>query len=343
LKEKTIEKNLLPSFIETLLEDYDVFAPVEKDDLLKFERISKSSQISLDSQRLERSPKEVLFPQAETLFSYHQNSQGKIIEEPPPLERERILFFVRPCDAKALSLLDCVFSSWKPEDPYYMDKRRKTLVVGRACIHPWSTCFCTSVGVDPFGKEGIDLIFMDIGERYVVEPITERGERLIDENPLFNCADETDLKRLKEVSDRSANAIQFKVDVEGIEDRLKTIYDHPFWERISEKCIGCGICSYLCPVCHCFDILDEGTTMEGRRVRIWDACQYPLFTLHASGHNPRPSKKERIRQRVMHKFNYFIENFEEIGCVGCGRCVRECPVNLDIRNILEAIVSLEAN
>jgi predicted aldo/keto reductase-like oxidoreductase len=61
---------------------------------------------------------------------------------------------------------------------------------------------------------------------------------------------------------------------------------------------------------------------------------FPLFTLHASGHNPRVSGKERMRQRIMHKFNYFNTKNGQIACVGCGRCIRECPVNLDIREIL---------
>ena len=72
-------------------------------------------------------------------------------------------------------------------------------------------------------------------------------------------------------------------------------------------------------------------------MRCWDSCQFPLFTLHASGHNPRPTYKERMRQRIMHKFNYCPENFEETFCVGCGRCIANCPVNLDIREVIKEI------
>ena len=115
------------------------------------------------------------------------------------------------------------------------------------------------------------------------------------------------------------------------------MYDDPFWDELHLKCLGCGACTYLCPTCHCFDIVDEGNAVRGKRVRNWDTCQFALFTHHTSGHNPRQSGKERMRQRVMHKFNYFVENQGEIACVGCGRCVRNCPVNLDIRAVIEGI------
>jgi Fe-S oxidoreductase len=35
----------------------------------------------------------------------------------------------------------------------------------------------------------------------------------------------------------------------------------------------------------------------------------------------------------MHKFAYWVDLINEIGCTGCGRCVEYCPVNIDIREI----------
>ena len=68
---------------------------------------------------------------------------------------------------------------------------------------------------------------------------------------------------------------------------------------------------------------------------------FPLFTLHASGANPRQSGKERMRQRVMHKFKYFVDNNGKAACTGCGRCIRYCPVNLDIRDVLNILQNYE--
>ncbi len=114
------------------------------------------------------------------------------------------------------------------------------------------------------------------------------------------------------------------------------------WGDLTETCLGCGVCTYLCPTCHCFDICDEAATAAGERIRVWDSCQFPLFTQEASGANPRPSGKERFRQRIMHKFSYLPKERDMAGCVGCGRCVAECPVNLDIREVLEKLSQAEA-
>jgi sulfhydrogenase subunit beta (sulfur reductase) len=64
---------------------------------------------------------------------------------------------------------------------------------------------------------------------------------------------------------------------------------------------------------------------------------FTAFTREASGHNPRSKPGERMRQRVMHKFSYAPENFNEIFCVGCGRCIVNCPSNIDIRETVSRI------
>ncbi|MFC1895657.1 4Fe-4S dicluster domain-containing protein, partial [Thermodesulfobacteriota bacterium] len=112
------------------------------------------------------------------------------------------------------------------------------------------------------------------------------------------------------------------------------LFDAPFWEDVSFACINCGTCTYLCPTCWCFDIQDEVLGREGVRMRNWDSCMYSLFTLHGSGHNPRSEKVQRVRQRFMHKLKYYVDKYESgIQCVGCGRCIQHCPVNIDIRRV----------
>ena len=118
------------------------------------------------------------------------------------------------------------------------------------------------------------------------------------------------------------------------------MFDTPFWDKESLSCIQCGICTYLCPTCHCFDINDEvasSAPLKGKRVRTWDNCQFPDFTMHSSGHNPRPDKASRLRQRILHKFQYFVELYENFQCVGCGRCISKCPVGIDIIEVLDKV------
>jgi heterodisulfide reductase subunit C len=122
---------------------------------------------------------------------------------------------------------------------------------------------------------------------------------------------------------------------EGISEKLDKIFEDKLWRDISLKCLSCGICTYLCPTCHCFDMQDETTLKNGARVRVWDTCMNPEYTIHASGHNPRPTRMNRTRNRVYHKFSYIPKNHKVIACVGCGRCINECPVNIDIIDVIE--------
>ena len=322
----------IAAFLDDLLEAHRVFAPVKRDGLVSFEPINGGDEALLDFRNSKRAPKEIFFPCSETLFAYQE---GEITDVPLPDER-RVVFSLRPCDARSLILLDKVFDAPDYQDPYYVARRENTVVIGLGCNQPLSTCFCTALGGGPFAVDGLDLLFTDLGDRYLVEAITERGEALVAGSPHFRQATEADVNLKAEIAARAEQAVSGP-SVEGVKEQLDGMYDDPFWDELHEKCLGCGVCTYLCPTCHCFDILDEAEGSRGRRVRIWDSCQFPLFTLHASGHNPRPSGKERMRQRVMHKFRYFVENFGEVACVGCGRCVRECPVNMDIREVLNAI------
>jgi ferredoxin len=59
--------------------------------------------------------------------------------------------------------------------------------------------------------------------------------------------------------------------------------------------------------------------------------------MHTSGHNPRETQGARLRQRVSHKFQYFHENFGMPQCTGCGRCITECSVGVDIVNVVNKV------
>ncbi len=324
-----IEKEALGELMDSLMADFKVYAPVRTDRGMALEELAPGVTVELDSPRLPAlSLKTLLFPQNEVICSYADGCPSDV-----PLADEKVVAFAtRPCDARALVALDSVFGSDR-EDPYYQARRKNILVASLACRDPEPTCFCASVGGGPGDAEGSDILVSDLGDALLFRAVSEAGAELMKARAKHFRAATGEESRVAEESASRASSSAGGVDIGGLKEKLEGMFDSPFWDRVHETCLGCGVCTYMCPTCHCFTMYDSGG-LRGERIRCWDSCQYPAFTLEASGHNPRSSGRERMRQRVMHKFQYFVENFSRQACVGCGRCVEHCPVNLDLREIL---------
>ncbi|MQY77123.1 MAG: 4Fe-4S ferredoxin [Spirochaeta sp.] len=337
-----IKKTDLDKLINYATEQNKLFyGPAKGEEGFEFRVVTSYEEITLDYDNVKLSPKSIFFPQREVLYRFSGDTLKKVkIEAENP-----IIFGIRPCDASALVYLDKVFNdvNSKFQDPYYQMRREKALIIALACDTPRAACFCTSVGGSPDGKTGSDILVTDLGETLVFEPCSEKGKDFMDESGLFKKATERDIEE-KEEKTRQAEQSMAKIptpDIAALTEKIDQDFENPLWDEITQNCLGCGACTYLCPTCHCFDITDEENgKKEGIRLRTWDSCQYPLFTLHASGHNPRVNKKQRLRQRIMHKFSYSVANTGDIYCVGCGRCITNCPVNLDIRDMLNALNKL---
>ncbi|MCW5981571.1 MAG: 4Fe-4S dicluster domain-containing protein [Bryobacteraceae bacterium] len=268
--------------------------------------------------------KEFFFPRHEPLYRYRLEGSRVVLEdcEPPAVKQ---LVFARPCDAAALPVLDHVFN-WDCADEFYNRRREATTVVTLACSRYDDECFCTSVGLGPAAEQGADAVLFALGGgAFEVRPTTAKGDAAF--------ADRT------EESDRTATPFAGpprRVALPRVE------FDSPVWEDATLECLGCGACAYTCPTCHCFDIVDEGNAAGGMRAKNWDSCQFSLFTLHASGHNPRHAQPRRQRQRIYHKFHIYPEKFGPILCTGCGNCARQCPAGLGVLNVLKAIEASHA-
>ena len=332
----TIAKTEFPALAAAIAEERRLIGPVEDRMGTSFDETSDPLTLRLDYRNTHFSPKGVVFPQCETLLVF----EGEEGSEHRPEAPETVLFGVRPCDARAISLLDNVFAWEGTDDPYYLDRRAKTTIVALACNEPGAACFCTSVGGDPADETGADVLAVDLGEDVLLHAITERGENLLKEvGAAATPASDGDVEAAKEAGDAARSRLS-KMPVPADLEGLKASFDSDLWAEEAMACLGCGACTYSCPTCHCFDITDEEKGGTGHRVRSWDTCAFPLFTLHGSGHNPRPAKDARVRQRVLHKFLYCPENFDDIFCVGCGRCVSNCPTGIDIRRILARLSQL---
>jgi ferredoxin len=336
-----IKEDKLAGIVGRISEDMPVFAPVKEDDNVLFKQLEKGQAPLIRFANAKNAPKNFFFPHSEQMMKYTRTENGMAFAGAAEAAKESVLFGVRPCDAHSFLLLDMLFDQEKYRDPFYIDKREKTTVITLACAQPpYTTCFCTSVDGSPTAADGADILLTPIGTEYLAEFVTPKGEKLLKYFSDAPKADDKALAAKKDVAEKAAREIKSHIPAKAIKPILDVNFEHPFWNTIHQKCLACGTCTYLCPTCHCFDISDEVKGNDGIRLRNWDSCMFPQFTKETSGHNPRPSQKERWRQRAMHKFKYFVDNFNGIACVGCGRCVMYCPVNIDIRKIVEDISKL---
>ncbi len=333
-------------FLGAAAEASKLFAPVaDPAGGTIFAEVTSTAAIAPTAPNTRLSVKSVFFPQREVLLSYKESA----IDAVPAVDGNLVVFGARPCDARAMTWMDGVFGGGGREDPYFVERRRGTVIVALACDDPCPSCFCTSVGGSPYGTTGADVLAsrLDAGAAegtgaadLLLEPVTEKGTTFLVQHASFlRPATSAEVEARAEHA-RAAESRMKVLDFSGVKEKMDAGFDSPAWDAITRGCLGCGACTYVCPTCHCFDITDESHGDRGVRVRTWDACQYSLFTLHASGHNPRNHKRARMRQRLMHKYSYAPETANAVFCSGCGRCVRACPVNLDIREMLAVIEDL---
>ncbi|RLC69380.1 MAG: 4Fe-4S ferredoxin, partial [Chloroflexi bacterium] len=192
MKYLKLSKEEMANLLDELRREFRVVAPVRREGLILFEEIGSGKEAQLDFGNSRKSPKDFFFPQMEVLFSYQLSDNELKIEEPQHEPRKTVIFGMRPCDARALLLLDKVFLEGEVQDSNYRRRREENIILALGCTHPHRTCFCTSVGGNPFGTEGIDALFIDLGKTYVVEVLTQKGEELLRDR--LSEADEESLK-----------------------------------------------------------------------------------------------------------------------------------------------------
>ncbi len=332
MAEKILKRDGLGKLIDSVRKKGGRFvAPATVARQVVFKEVSGADEVVLDEYILARnSYKEFLFPQTEVIAEFSTLTHGVEVSPVELDPAETVVFGARPCEASSLAALRAVFT-WDFVDEFYTRREEKTTVISIGCTRGDEACFCTTVGLSPETTEGADVYLLENTDGdFNVRAVSERGKAFVKEHAAAFSEGNGKAKGLfmPEVIEG--------VDIARIGERLagKDHYDEPVWAELSRKCIGCGACTFVCPTCHCFDITDEGMAFESERRKNWDACQFDTFTLHASGHNPRDTQFKRWRNRFMCKFSIYPNKFSSKGCVGCGRCIRVCPVRLDITDAM---------
>ncbi len=312
-----------------------LLAPVQDGDKWRMAETAPE-KVRLDYQNTHLSPKEVFFPQTERLMAFHKDAakSDAFVYKPLGLDNVQptVLFGLRPCDAKGLVVSNLVFQNNRFTDPYWKTKYESSIKVGLACANPCPSCFCTAVGGSPFGEAGLDVLTVVTENGLAVKPVSPAGEEYLAKLNL--PAGEASAK-MAEMKTAAEEKMPKTLDLAKLaQAAVLDVFNQPHWKDTADRCLNCGTCTFVCPTCHCFDIQDEQSEKGGVRMRNWDTCMSWIYTVHGTGHNPRPTKTERMRQRFMHKLKYIPMKQEgDCGCVGCGRCVTLCPVNIDIREV----------
>ena len=285
-----------------------------------------------------KSPKNFFFPHTEELANF--KTAGKTIEiiDVRCETEDFVVFGVRACDAKSFDILDRVFLT-DPVDSFYASRREHGVIITTACNRPTETCFCSTFGIDAAEPAG-DISTWKTGGELYLKANTEKGEALLAAlEGVTEAADDAAVEAEKENIRKIMKKLPLadvKADAFG-GGKTKQYFDDPAWAALSESCLGCGTCTFVCPTCQCYDVKDFNTGRGIIRFRCWDSCMYSDFTLMAHGNN-RNSQKERFRQRFMHKLVYYPENNDGIfGCVGCGRCLAKCPISMNIVKVMKTL------
>lgn len=334
---KKLSLTKLSDLFAAISEKEALYLPVDTEKGARFERYAEGKTLS-DELNTVRSAKDFFFPQTENLVSFKMEGKSIEIIDPRTENEDFVMFGVRACDARSFAILDKVFLS-EPVDTYYKNRREHGTIVTLACTRPHETCFCGTFGIDATEPEG-DVSAWKTEDAVYFAARNEKGEAFLAAFAgLLEDADDAAVNAQKEATKEILSRLPLKdLSSESFGGgKTEELFNRPEWKSLSEACLGCGTCTFVCPTCQCYDIKDFNTGHGVERFRCWDSCMYSDFTKMAHG-NPRLTQVERFRQRFMHKLVYFPENNGgEFGCVGCGRCLVRCPISMNIVKVMKTL------
>ena len=320
-----------------IAENASLYLPVDAKNGAEYKKWQEGSVWS-NALNTVRSPKDFFFPQVENLMEFKTSGKNIEIIDTRSESEKFVVFGVRACDVKSFDVLDRVFLN-EPVDSYYASRRANGVIVSLACTRPTETCFCKTFGIDPAAPAG-DVSAWKTEDSLYLSANTEKGEALLNSLSDFLC--DCDSTAVDAQNEKIA-AVMDKLPLKDLNTdafgggKTNEFFNHPAWDELSQSCLGCGTCTFVCPTCQCYDIKDFNTGKGVIRYRCWDSCMYSEFTRMAHGNN-RLTQKERFRQRFMHKLVYYPENNEGMfSCVGCGRCLSKCPISMNIVKVMKKL------
>ncbi len=334
---RKIALEAIDSLFEAIAARESLYLPVDTNGGARFEKWESGKTLS-NSLNTVRSAKDFFFPQTENLMDF--KVEGKTVEiiDTRSEQEDFVIFGVRACDVRSFSVLDRVFLQ-EPIDTYYKNRRAHGLIMSMACLRPAETCFCQTFDIDAADPEG-DIVCYKTETELYLNSKTKKGEALL--SALGDVTEEADSAQVEEQKETIRKRLaalplaSLSKDSFGA-GKTEAFFNDPAWSALSESCLGCGTCTFVCPTCQCYDIKDFNTGHGIKRFRCWDSCMYSDFTKMSAG-QPRLTQLERFRQRFMHKLVYYPTNNDGLfSCVGCGRCLAKCPIQMNIVKVMKQL------
>ena len=326
------------------LKSHRVFAPFARRNNFSFEEVKGKQdldKISFEYDTTILSPKKIFYPSGELMFSFKNN---KISE--PEAQKPALVFGLHPVDLYGIIQMDEIMTNPKP-DYYYLKKRKGVVLVGINQAKENSFDFSERWGIlHSHIPEPFDIFMEKTGteDSYLIFVHSKAGKKIAQKAKLKKA----DKKAVSAaLAKRASTSPPQKplYDQDTIKKAVLASQGGKIWDELEKICLGCGICTYVCPLCYCFDVEDKTnySTGECSRCRKWDACTLPTFSEIAGGKNFRPELKHRYFNWYFHKFVRALDEQGQAQCVGCGRCSKFCPAGINVENVLDRIIKEYGN
>jgi len=324
----TTAKSEFQVSLDRMINENTVYGVKARGPAYGYDRLFSANELCLDYNIALLPPNQYLLPPETSLLKFSLEPEVRvdsIVDAQPG-----IIVGVHAYDLHAVKLLDAVFLG-DLRDINYQARRQAITIIGTDCLQPWEYSFAASMGT-AWPPDDFDLWLTDIGDEYVIEVGATKGEELCRRYLQVSDAGKAQVKQREKLRKDSLSRYKLSLDISPwqIPEVLDRGWNSPMWDELGQKCFWCGSCTMVCPTCVCFDVRDtiELNNPAGERYRRWDSCMFNAFARVASGENFRPTGTDRLRHRLRRKGKYMLERWSELGCVGCGRCVHACLVDI---------------
>jgi len=308
----------IPDLLVELAQEFKLYVPVEKD-LASFsgqyiwKEYEKSDRLALLYPLTVASPKEFLLPSKDVLFEYDKEEIKKTKSSP------QIIFGLSLVDLLAVERLGKVFET-PVTDLNFKERRDKTVLVAVDKLSPPQ-----DIEFDVYLQEIGDGVFASFAG-------SKLGKKIISKKYFENHKVKTPKIYTKKDSYLSDP---------DLSQAVAKSKNHPIWEELTKTCFGCGICSYVCPLCYCFDTsfeIDFCNNQQGTKCRNWSSCLLKDFAA-VNSCNYREELKNRIYNWYFHKFVRMPSEYGFEGCVDCNRCIVYCPAKINYQKVLRTVLN----